>query len=74
MIQEIFGIDKERFERLISGIGNDRCRCMAAVVYSYHKNIFYFILLSRMRFNNDHQNLTDVLQVLKEINTKIVIL
>ena len=72
MIREMFCIDKERFERPLSGVGNERFRCMAAIGYAYEKDIFCFPWLSRMRFDYYHRNLTDVLQILKD-RQKIVI-
>ena len=56
----------------LSGIGNERFRCMAAIGYAYDKDIFCFPWLSRMRFDYYHRNLTDVLQILKD-RQKIVI-
>lgn len=72
-IRELFGIDKERFESPLSGVGNERFRCMAAIAYVYKKDIFCFPWLSKMRFDYYHRNLTDVLQILEE-KQKIVIL
>lgn len=72
-IRELFGIDKERFESPLSGVGNERFRCMATIAYVYKKDIFCFPWLSKMRFDYYHRNLTDVLQILEE-KQKIVIL
>lgn len=73
MIREMFCIGRERFERPLSGVGNERFRCMAAIGYVYDKDIFCFPWLSRMRFDYYHRNLTDVLQILKDRQKTILL-
>ncbi len=69
----MFCIDKERFERLLFGVGNERFRCMAAIGYVYDKDIFCFPWLSRMKFDTYHRNLTDVLQILQDRQKTILL-
>lgn len=70
---DMFHIDKERFERPLSGVGNEIFRAMGAIGYCYGKQVFCFPWLSRMRFDGYHRHMTDLLDILTEFN-KIVIL
>lgn len=71
-VKKLFCIDSERFERSLSGVGNEIFKAMAAIGFSYGKEIFCFPWLSKMRFDGYHCNLTDLLNILEGLN-KIVI-
>lgn len=73
IIREIFCIDKERFEQPISGVGNERFKCMAAIGYAYKKEIFCFPWLSTIRYHYYHENLTKVLQILEDLQKTIIL-
>ena len=72
-IRDMFHIDPERFERPLSGVGNECFKAMAAIGFSHEKQVFCFPWLSKMRFESYHGNMTDVLNVLESLG-KIVIL
>ena len=72
-IKNLFHIDSERFERPLTGTGNEIFKAMAAIGFSYKKEIFCFPWLSNKRFENYHQNLTTLFQILDSLE-KIVIL
>lgn len=72
-IRDMFHIDPERFERPLSGIGNEIFKAMAAIGFSHEKQVFCFPWLSKMRFEYYHGNITDVLNVLESWE-KIIIL
>lgn len=67
-IRELFELDSERFERPLTGAGNERFRAMAAIGYSHNKQIFCFPWLSKMRFDGYHDNLTWLLDKLETLN------
>jgi len=71
-IKKMFQIDDERFERPISGVGNERFKVMAAIGYSNKKEIYCFPWLSNMRFEYFGNNLSFVLEKLEELG-KIVV-
>ncbi len=71
-IKNLFQLDNERFERPLKNIGNDIFRAMAAIGFSYNKQIFCFPWLSKIRFEGYHKNLTWLLQTLEDLE-KIVI-
>lgn len=72
-IKKMFCIDDERFERPLTGVGNEIFRAMAAIGYSYKKEIYCFPWLSNYRFESYRENLGDLLEMLKNLG-KIVIL
>ncbi|MDE6148746.1 MAG: hypothetical protein K2F81_01445 [Ruminococcus sp.] len=72
-IRDMFHIDLERFERPLSGVGNEVFRAMAAIGYSHGKQVYCFPWLSKMRFDYYHGNMTDLLSILESLQ-KIVIL
>ena len=72
-IRDMFHIHPERFERPLSGVGNERFKAMAAIGFSHGKQVFCFPWLSKMRFEYYHGNMTDLLSVLESLQ-KIVIL
>ena len=72
-IKNLFCIDSERFERPLKGVGNEIFKAMAAIGFSYKKEIFCFPWLSNRRFESYHENLTTLLQILEKLE-KIVII
>lgn len=72
-IKNVFHIDGERFERPITGVGNEVFKAMAAIGFSYGKEIFCFPWLSNKRFESYHEHLTTLLQILADFK-KIVIM
>ena len=72
-IKNLFHIDSERFERPINGAGNEIFKAMAAIGFSYKKEIFCFPWLSDKRFNGYHENLTTLLQILKGLEKTVII-
>ncbi len=68
-----FCLDKERITRPLSGIGNERFRAMAAIGFSWGKEIFCFPWLSRARFKY-YQGHLDFLADLLEKHDKLAIL
>jgi len=71
-IRDTFCLDKDRFERPLHQVGNEIFRCMAAIGIAHGKEIFCFPWLSKMRFDNYHQNMTWCLDKLSYLE-KIVI-
>ena len=72
-IKNLFYINSERFERPLNGVGNEIFKAMAAIGFSYGKEIFCFPWLSNKRFESYHGNLTTLLQILANLK-KIVIM
>ena len=71
-IKDLFHIDDFRFDQSISSAGNEIFKAMSAIGFSYGKEIFCFPWLSNMRFNSYRKNLSELLQILENLN-KIVI-
>ena len=72
-IKSLFQIDNERFERPLSGVGNEIFKAMAAIAFANGKEIYCFPWLSNKRFSLYDKNLTELLETLKECG-KIVIM
>ena len=72
-IRNLFCIDCERFNKPLTGLGNEIFKAMAAIGFSYKKELFCFPWLSSKRFANYYENLTVVLKVLESLQ-KIVIM
>lgn len=72
-IRKMFELDSQRVERPLTGVGNEIFRAMAAIGFSYGKEIFCFPWLSHMRFEYYHENLNGLLKILEGLN-KIVII
>lgn len=72
-IRELFRMDSKRFERPISGVGNERFKAMAAIGFCYGKEIFCFPWLSSMRFDYYHQNMTGLLDILNELKKVVIV-
>jgi len=72
-IKKLFSLDDQRFERPLSGVGNEIFRAMSAIAVAYNKQIFCFPWLSNKRFESYHENLTTLLQILKSLEKTVII-
>ena len=72
-IKSLFHIDSERFECPINSVGNEIFKSMAAIGFSYKKEIFCFPWLSNKRFESYHENLTTLLQILESLEKTVII-
>ena len=72
-LKKIFKIDDERFEKPLVSSGNEIFKAMAAIGFSWGKEIFCFPWLSGRRFASYHQNLTDLLQILENLGKLVII-
>ena len=72
-LKNLFQIDGERFEKPLNGVGNEIFKAMAAIGFSYGKQVFCFPWLSNKRFEGFHENLTILLHILGDLK-KIVII
>ena len=72
-IKNLFYIDSERFERPLDGVGNEIFKAMAAIGFSYKKEIFCFPWLSNRRFESYHENLATLLQILEKLGKTVII-
>lgn len=72
-IRKLFHIDRQRFERPITGFGNEIFKAMAAIGYVNKKEVYCFPWLSKMRFDAFHGHMPDLLNILESLK-KIVIL
>jgi len=72
-IKRMFCINDDRYERPLSGLGNEIFKAMGAIGVAFNKDIFCFPWLSNRRFEYYHKNITVVLKTLEELN-KVVIL
>lgn len=72
-VRERFGITEYRFGRPLRQVGNERYKAMAAIGYSYGKQIFCFPWMSQKRFDYYHLNLTYLLEVLEKMEMVVVL-
>ncbi len=72
-IKNLFYIDSERFERPLKGVGNEIFKAMAAIGFSYKKEVFCFPWLSNSRFESYHENITGLLQILENLGKTVII-
>ena len=54
-------------------VGNEIFKAMAAIGFSYKKEIFCFPWLSNRRFESYHENLTTLLQILEKLGKTVII-
>lgn len=66
-VVNLFHIDCDRCERPLAGVGNEIFKAMAAIGFSYKKEIFCFPWLSNKRFEGYHDNLATLLQILENL-------
>lgn len=72
-IKDLFCIDAERFNRPLKGVGNEIFKAMAAIGFSHKKELFCFPWLSARRFEGYHENLSTLLQILKNLEKTVII-
>lgn len=72
-VKSMFQLDDERFERPISGVGNEKYRAMSAIGYSYGKEIYCFPWFSKKRFDSLYYQLMGAAFFLEALG-KVVIL
>ncbi len=72
-VRELFMIDKERFNRPLSEVGNEVFKAMAAIGYCYNKKVFCFPWLSKKRFEGFHNHLTWLLDKLAELDMMVIV-
>ena len=72
-IREMFLIHKNRFEKPLASVGNEIFKAMAAIGYSFEKQIYCFPWMSRKLFESFHLNIVHAIDILTQQN-KIVIL
>ena len=72
-IRELFCIDKQRFTRPLSGVGNEIFKAMAAIGYVNDKKVFCFPWLSYSRYNNYHKQIDGLTKILADLD-KVVVL
>lgn len=72
-IRELFHIDKDRFIRPLSCVGNELFRCMAAIGYVNMKEVFCFPWLSRIRYNGFHKHMDDLFDILCSLNKILIV-
>jgi hypothetical protein len=71
-VRELFCISRERFEKPLSGMGNEIFKAMAAIGYVNKKNIFCFPWLSQRRFEYYKDNLNKLLEILNSLNVFVI--
>ena len=72
-IRELFHIDKDRFMRPLSSVGNEIFRCMAAIGYVNMKEVFCFPWFSRTRFNGFHKHMEDLFDILCSVEKILIV-
>lgn len=71
-VKGLFYLHEERIKRPLTGVGNEIFRAMAAIAFSYGKEIFCFPWLSDMRFKGYHENLSGLLPILEGLKKMVV--
>ena len=71
-IIDMFKLDEERITRPISQVGNMKFRAMAAVGFSFGKEVFCFPWFSEKLFTAFHNQLPGAIDILGTLN-KVVI-
>ena len=72
-VKNLFYLDSERFERPLNAAGNEIFRSMAAIGFSYKKEIFCFPWLSDRRFESYHENLTGLLRIFENLGKTVIL-
>ena len=72
-VQRLFLISPDRFNRPLSGTGNEVYKAMAAIGYAHGKQIFCFPWLSQKRFSALHRNMTDLLDILEKLEKTVIL-
>ena len=66
-IKEMFRLDFQRVSRPVSATGNERFRAMAAIGYSYGKEVFCFPWLSKKRLDYYGKNISWLLEKIEDL-------
>ena len=72
-IRDLFCIKHVCFDNSLNASGNEIFKCMAAIAYSYGKQVFCFPWLSYMRYEGFHDNIKWLIKMLENLD-RIVIL
>lgn len=72
-IKKMFFLDDQRFDRPLTGVGNEIFRSMAAIGYCHQKEIFCFPWFSNKRFEYYHKNMTYTLELLNNLGKVVVV-
>lgn len=72
-VREIFQIDKERFERTINGVGNEKFKAMAAIGFANQKQLYCFPWLSKLRFDSYHEHMKVALAALESLGKTVIL-
>jgi len=72
-IREIFCIDKERFERPLTSMGNEIYRAMASLGYTCGKEVFCFPWLSYKRYCGYHEQIKGLINILENLDKTIIL-
>ena len=70
---ELFRLTPERIDRPICSVGNERFRAMAAVGYSYGKEVFCFPWLSKRMFDYYTNNILWLLDIFEELKVIAIV-
>lgn len=72
-VRDMFYIDSQRFERPLTGVGNEVFKAMAAIGCCHNKEVFCFPWLSKKRYDYYGFNLTVVLDILESMDKIVVV-
>ncbi len=72
-IRTLFELDEERFERPLSGVGNERFRAMAAIGYVHQKELYCFPWLSQKRFHYYRGQLIPLVEKLVALDKTMIL-
>lgn len=72
-VKNLFQLDDERFKRPLAGVGNEVFRAMAAIGYSYGKQVFCFPWLSKKRYSYYQPQLMILFEILTKLNKVIIV-
>lgn len=72
-IKTMFELDDIRFEHPISNLSGEKFRAMAAIGYSYNKQLYCFPWLSNSRFESYNNNILWLLSKLEQLNLTAIV-
>ena len=70
---ELFLIDSQRATRPVKAVGTEQFKCMAAIGYVHNKTIFCFPWLSRTRYDNYHNHMPELCEILEKLEVISII-
>ena len=71
-IRDLFGIHPHRFERPLTGVGNEVFKCMSAIAYCHEKYVYCFPWLSKMRYEYYQNNIVWLLEILERLECIVI--